>query len=316
MSPPRAGGSIRLAAVVTAPSTAPMPGAIVVLGTPGSPFGERLCRFVEGECFLFDLDAPLRGEPVTVRPDAVRWQGADLSRAGAVFVESSTFLWPQPEPVPGGVDAEALREAANADRDARSLLVSALRVVAGARPVVNDPATAHLAASPAVALAEVARAGAPVARWSLGPAPGAGSDAIVLDAAGPDLWHRAARPPEGEPALVVEGVAGEVTSVLVVGGEPAGARSWADARAWSAGEAGARGDPAPSLAAVARAAASALSLEVAEVALSRGGPAVLAVHPSPDLAGWDDDLGGRVAPVVAARLTTLAAAPRPREDSR
>jgi hypothetical protein len=269
------------------------------------------------------LDAPLEGKPVTIRPGAVVWEGVDLLGAGALLLEAPVYSWPQPLRLHDApADPQARARHFTADREARALALSAIFAAAEIRPVVNPPGAGTLAASPAVALDRLEAEKAPVHPWRLGPAPaGAGGPGgpVVLDAAGRDRWHRPSRPPEGEPALILEPVEGEVLSLLVAGGRIAGGARFGDAAAWAHGEisAGGAADAAgpvdagavPAAAAsLAAGAARRLGLHVAAVALAGAAaePRILFVEAGPDLSRWDLRLGGRACDAIAALIAALA----------
>lgn len=285
---------------------------IILLQLPGSPLAGRIARRL-GEAGVATrlgcLDAPLSGAAVTVRAGGVSWEGAELLEAGAVWVEAPLFPWPQslppPDPPPAGLTPQdwAVRQ-----REARALAGAALFCAAEARPVVNHPLSAHLAASPAIALDRLARAGLPVHPWRLGAA--APGTAPALDAAGRDRWHAPSRPPAGATALMPAPFAGPVESLLVVGGRLAARSVFADAAAWARGEAhpalaAAAADPAARD--LAAGAASALALDLAAVSLHAG--AVLLCEAAPDLAAWDEAAAGAVAAAIAELLLTRASAP-------
>ena len=253
-------------------------------------------------CENVSIDAPLQGGSVTIRPGSVVWEGVPLLEAGAILVEAPVFPWPQPQRI----------EVAG-ERDARSLVLSALSIAALHVPVWNRPPSAHLAASRAVALDRLAAAEIRVHPFRLAPAPPTGSEGggVVLDAVGRDRWHRPSRPAAGEPSLVLDPVAGEVAAVLVAGGAVAGALRHASALEW-AGDAGGTSLAAAAVpeasARTALAAARELGLEIACVAVATATEAVLLVEAGPALEAWDAKLRGVLAPHVAGRL--LAAARR------
>ncbi len=288
----------------------------VHIGLPESPFGARFAEAVRSLGIAAEtasIDATIEGGTVTVRPDAVLWEKIPLLDAVAVVVEAPLFPWPQPlGAAPRGAGGAAPLPFA-VEREARSLALSALSLVAESRPVWNRPAAAHLAASRAVALARLETAGIPVRAWKLLPAPERGDreDGIILDSVGRDRWHRPSRPSPGEPALVLGPVAGDVVSVLVAGGAAAGGERHPSAAAWSSGSPGAplasAAVPKP-LADAAIAAARALGLDIAAVALAGDPAATLLVETGPDLSVWDDLLDGGLAPFLAGRLAAAALA--------
>lgn len=292
-----------------------------LLRMPGSPLGDSLARRL-GErglrAELLDLDAPLRGEPVTVSPASVIWQGVDLAAAAAVLVERPVFAWPQP----GGIgdlirDGAVDQERASAEREARSLIASAIPAAAESGRVVNPPLAAHLAASPAIALEYLDDAGLEVHPWRLAPAPGDADGQLLLDAAGRDLFHQPGRPRAGDPALEPDPIPGAVLSVLVAGGEALGGLRHAGGAAWAAGE------PAEPLAAgeipaadgeLALRAADSVGMGFAAVSVmeTSGRCRVLWFDAGPDLAGWDARLDGRIAAGLADYLIAVAAGDRGR----
>lgn len=211
---------------------------IVLIGIPGSSLVDELVsclgRTDSPYCTL-SLDAPLEGKPVTVAPGAVMWEGVDLLHADAVFVERPVFPWPQMLLPTGRFQDFDHEQWVVFQREASSLTVSAILAAAEVRPVINPPASAHLAVSPSIALDRLAREGILVHPWSLEPAPprdraGAG---FVLDACWLDRWHSPTRPRVGEPSLVLEPFPGEVVSFIVVGGKSAGALRYPSGASWA-----------------------------------------------------------------------------------
>lgn len=212
---------------------------VILIGIPGSTLIDEvaacLARVDFPHCTL-SLDAPLEGKPVTVSPDAVFWEGVDLVRGGAIFVERPVFPWPQmllpTEPFHFDLTHE---EWLVFQREAGALIVSALRAAAEVSPVINRPDAAHLAVSPSIALDRLAHEGIPVHPWRLEPAPsGDGYDAgFVLDACGRDRWHSPKGPPAGEPALVLDYFPGEVVTFIVVGGTSVGALRYSSGGSWA-----------------------------------------------------------------------------------
>ena len=288
----------------------------VHIGLPESPFGARFSEAARSLGVALEaasIDAAIEGRTVTVRPGAVLWEGIPLLDAAAVVVEAPLFPWPQPlGAAPHGVRAGAPVPFA-VEREARSLAVSALSVVAETRPVWNRPASAHLAASRALALQRLAAAGIGVGGFRLLPATNAEAEdgRIVLDPVGRDRWHRPSRPSPGDPALVLDPIPGEVVSVLVAGGAVAGGERHPSAAAWSSGSPGAplAATAVPgAVADAATAAARALGLDIAAVALAGDPPKILLVETGPDLAAWDGRLGGALARVLAGRLVAAVLA--------
>ncbi len=335
-----------------------MPPSVVILGLPESDFARRLGGAVEERGVrpaVLSLDAPLEGRPVTIQPGEILWEGVDLLGSGAVLVETPVYCWPQPQrlealPMEPGARTKHL----TADRETRSLALSALCIAAGKVPVINPPEAAYLAAAPGAALSRLASGGVPVQEWRLGPAPdpdamkgvagpdGAGSrsgtrpvgvadglapeaagrGAIVLDAAGRDRFHRPTRPPAGEPALLLEPFEGPVLSLIVVGDRAVAARRYPSAAAWS------ENDPDGTLpesripafgSALALRAAGLLGLPVAAIAITGDGAALRLLHADagPDLAAWDATSGGDLAGALAAYLVSAASLPAraPRSDA-
>jgi len=293
-----------------------MPAPVVLLGIADSPVSERLAGLLEDadvRVKVLDLDAPLAGEPVTVRGPQVIWQGTALHEAAVLWLERPVFPWPQMLPAPCPLpDAENFNRWRTYQREARALAVAALATAAEQVTVVNPPASVHLAVAPTVALDRLARAGLPVAPWSVGPAPGPDeTPSAVLDATGRDRWHPAGPLPPDAPRLALAPGPGAVTELLVVGGEIAGARQWPDTRGWAAADPSAEPDPIPAPPAdLARRATIALDLEVLQIACRTDGEesAVLLADAAPDLAAWDSHLAGAPAAILARRLAALAGA--------
>lgn len=290
-----------------------MDGRIVLLGIPGSPVAEAIAAQLAGmgrEGVVRDLLAPLAGRPVTVADGRVTWEGVELTAAAALFVEAPVFPWPQPwrlaELAPGGRPS---RELVAAEREGRSLLASALLAAAAAVPAVVPPGTAHEAVVPALPLVSAARAGLPVAPWTLEPRPAEPPPGIlVADAAGRDLVHVPARPPDpGEPALLVR-AGGETVTLLVAGHTVlAACRTREPVLPPDPREASAMEPDALPAAVRELATAAAGRLPLAAVTLTTGGgPRVAFVEAAPDLAAWHTARGGAIASGVARLLASLA----------
>lgn len=294
-----------------------------VLRTPGSPLGESLARRLGergGQTRLLDLDAPLRGEPVTVRPGSVIWQEVDLIAAAAVLVERPVFPWPQPQRI-----SELIRDGApdpervGAEREARSLIGSALPAAAESGRLVNPPSAAHFAASPAMALDALEDGGLAVHAWRLAPAPEETGGRLFLDAAGRDLWHEPGTPSPGDMAIEPDPVPGELLSVLIAGENPLGGLRYADGEAWVAGKpvAPLAPDEIPGNAAE-RACEAVKSLGLGFAAVTLIGeadrPSLLWFDAGPDLAAWDRALEGRVSTGLADYLIAVAAGDEGRRE--
>lgn len=287
-----------------------------VLRTPGSALGVSLARRLEelgAGSALLDLDAPLRGEPVTVGAGSVAWQGVDLAEAAALLVEQPVFPWPQPQRLTELIrDGEPDRELVVAEREARSLIASAIRAAADSTRVVNPLQAVHLASSPAIALDELEAAGLGVRPWRLGPAPDETEGRLLLDAAGRDLWHEPGSPAPGDMAIVLDPIPGALLSVLVAGDEAIGGLRYRDASSWVAGSpvAPLTPDEIPAAAAAsARAAVESLRIDFAAVTLviEEARPGLVWLDAGPDLAAWDRALDGRVAVGLADYLVSVAA---------
>ncbi|MEW6745147.1 MAG: hypothetical protein AB1486_20535 [Planctomycetota bacterium] len=278
---------------------------VVVLGLPGSPLGERLVARLDEDGVrgrALSLDAPLLGLPVTVDSDSVLWQEENLLQAAAILVERPLFPWPQPRQIglSGGEEARA------ADREGRSLALSALLVAADCVPVLNPPAAAHLAVAPAIALDLLEARGVPVHPWRLAPLPEAEGAILGMDASGRDRWHEPEAPRPGEPAILYELPLAEVVSILVVGPLAAGTLRHPSARAWAEGAAVLPGSPIPVLVRdLALRAAATLGLAIASVSLATSPLAVLHVDAAPDLALWDRNLEGGASTALASHLATF-----------
>jgi hypothetical protein len=291
--------------------------AVVILGRPGSTLGAQIrdhLRERGGTVSVLALDATLRGEEVSVLPTAVVWQGVDLTRAGAVLAERSIFPWPQPQGVADLIEEGApSKRLVAAEREARSLALSALEVASASCRVINPPAAAHLAVSPATALDRLARRGIGIHPWRLEPAPGASDDSgrPVLDVAGRDLWHEPAPPPPGQPALTLDPVPVPVSTLFVVGDRVVGALHFRDGRSWVRAEVPAvlaADEIAAEPAGLAKRAASLLELDIAGITVAEGpgGHRVLLADAGPDLEGWNRSLGGRLVPTLADHLAAVA----------
>jgi len=288
---------------------------IVILQERDSAFAARLARAIASggtDCLLRSLDAPFVGGAVRVDDEHLVWEGTNLREVGAIFLERPLFPWPQPASL-GTLAVPREDRARVVDRQARSLAISALMTAASSRPVVNRPESGALAASRAIALAELEAANVPVCPWSVISAPAVTheSEALFVDLIGRERWHRPSRPPAGDPCLSLGTAPGHVLALILVGGEPAGAVRYASAARWSMGEGGGpvapEGIPKEAASTAARAAA-ALKLEIAEISVINGpsGPQVLLVEPGPDLDAWDTIFAGGLAARIARRLVEIA----------
>lgn len=284
---------------------------VVLLGRPESPLAARIAaRLAAADipALCLDLDAPLNGEPVTVRDDHITWQGCDLAAAAALWCEAPVFPWPQMVPPPCPLpDAENFERWRHYQREARALAVGALAAACDVVPAINAPSAAHLAITPTVALDRLAAAGLPVAPWRVA-GDDARSDEITIDATGADHWHRPAGAPADGPRLHIT-ASGAVTALLVIAGEIVAAQHWDAAAAWAAGAPGACVDAAQ-LAAPLRAraeqAAAALAADIVQLACDTD--AILRADAAPDLLNWDDLTDHTVAAALARRLAALAGA--------
>ncbi len=287
-----------------------------ILRVPGSPFGETLaCRLDErgARGVVLNLDGPMRGEPVTVRSGSVLWQGVDLIAAAAVFVERPVFPWPQPGNVTDLIrDGAPDKDRVGAEREARSLIASAIPAAAVSGRLVNPPVAAHLSASPAIGLDLIESAGLAVHPWRLGPAPEDADGRLLLDSVGRDLWHEPERPLPGHIAIEPDRFSAEVLSVLIAGGSPLGGLRHADGPSWAAGENAGQiaGEKIPAdVVELACRAVETLGLGFAAVSVIQKGdrPGLLWFDAGPDLAVWDLFLEGRVAAGIADYLIAVAA---------
>ena len=309
---------------------------VALIRIPESSLVEEIAANLSGSrflCRILSLDAPLEKKPVTMAGGKVSWEGVDLMRVGAVFVERPVFTWPQTRLPSDPVHAELpLKQWAMYQREADSLTVSALSVVADAVPTINPPSTVHMAVSPAIALERLAAAGIAVHPWSLGPAPPPGDPGggLVMDACGRDRWHEPLRPDEGEPSIMIEPFTGEVVTFLMIGDTCSGAARHGTGGEWIVrhGGNGASGAEEPGTGAddaarreilsdpesygealgIAKQAIAALGLGFAAVSVLAGAsrPEVLLVEASPDLAAWNRMLDGRAAAALADHLVSIA----------
>lgn len=292
---------------------------IILIGMAGSPLAGEVAAYLDRTAvpyYTLSLDAPLEGRPVTIAPGTVYWEGVDLLNGGAIFVEMPVFPWPQVQLPTEPFHFEFTHEQwVVFQREASSLIVSALLAAAEVRPVINPPAAAHLAVAPSIVLDRLAREGIPVHPWSLEPAPSRDrSEAgFVLDACGRDRWHSPQRPRAGEPALVLEPFPDEVVTFIVVGGKAVGALRYDSGGAWAEWhEAGGVGGEAlesvPEAADLAIRAAEALDLDYAAVSIRTGvSPhAILLCEAGPDLTAWNRILDGLLAEALADHLASAA----------
>lgn len=284
---------------------------VVLLGRPDSPLAARIAAQLAAAdmpALCLDLDAPLNGEPVTVRDDHVTWQGCDLGAAAALWCEAPVFPWPQMVPPPCPLpDAENFERWRHYQREARALAVGALAAACDVAPAINAPSAAHVAITPTVALDRLAAAGLPVAPWRVG-GDDARTDEVSVDATGADHWHRPGPAPAAPPRLHLTAT-GPVTALLVIAGEVVAAQGWDDAASWAAGAPGTRVDTvqlAAPLRARAEQAAAALAADI--VQLSCDNDAILRADTAPDLLHWDNLTDHTVAAALARRLATLAGA--------
>lgn len=309
---------------------------IALIRIPESDLVEDIAANLSGShflCRILSLDAPLEGKPVTMAGGNVSWEGVDLMQVGAVFIERPVFTWPQTRLPSDPVHIELpLKQWTVYQREADSLTVSALSVVAEAVPMINPPSTVHMAVSPAVALERLAAAGIEVHPWSLGPAPHPGdpSGGLVIDACGRDRWHEPLRPDEGEPSIMIEPVTGEVVTFLIIGDTCSGAARHGKGGEWIVwhGRNGGSGAEEPGTGAddavgqeilsapescgealdMAKQTIAALGLGFAAVSILVGASRneVLLVEASPDLAAWNRMLDGRAAAALADHLISIA----------
>lgn len=294
-----------------------MSAPVALLIVPGSSLGDALGPRIEVRgvaCHVLDLDAPLVGKPVTIGPRRLTWEGFDLLSAGALLVEKPVFPWPQPTRIESLSDTRD-RQASfvAAEREARSLIVSAIRVAAVRLPVVNPPGACHLAAAPATALDMAERAGIPVTMWRLEPMRHAETAVIVLDSVGRDRWHAPTGPAEGDPAIVISAPAGPITTVLITGRQAAVTIRHESAQAWATGNlCDGRPETArdPVVVEMALRAAEACDLSLAEITVGAlPAPHIFFINPAPDLTAWGLRSGGQALEALADHLVRLAAQP-------
>lgn len=308
---------------------------IVFLAVPGSPLADEVGKhFVRNELqyYKLSLDAPLEGKPVTVAHGRVVWEGVDLSQAGVIFLEKPVFPWPQAELPPPDYCQKATYKQWNIfQREAASLIVSAVFLAGESQGMINRPAAAHLAISPSIALDRLDREGINVHPWRLMPAPSLLEAGFILDASGRDRWHSPTVPRAGEPALVYTPFSGDVVTVMVIGGKSVGALRYRDGECWATHQ----GTDSPArldernevitgpdwpealytLETVCEArdlaiqAAKALDLDLAAVTIRTGThpPAVLLCEAGPDLVYWNRVLEGRIASALAEHLLSASA---------
>ncbi|MEN8007976.1 MAG: hypothetical protein ABFS42_13235 [Candidatus Krumholzibacteriota bacterium] len=287
---------------------------VALLGVSDSPVSDRLRGLLAGmdiPARMLDLDAPLQGEPVTVRGDEVIWQGFALHTAAVVWIEKPVFPWPQMLPPPFPLpDVENFNRWRNYQREAQALAVSALATASESATVVNPPWSAHLAVAPITVLDKLADGGIPVAPWRVGSVSTDNQEPVVaIDATGHDRRHPAGALPPDAPRLVFPSLGGEVMDVLLIGREIAGCRRWSDPAAWTSSEPAQLDTSAPDQAAdLASCVASTLALEIVQVSCVGGGegPAVMTVDAAPDFNTWDTQLDGAPGSILAHRLAALA----------
>jgi hypothetical protein len=212
---------------------------IVLLAVPESPLaGEMAAILDSGEVshYTCSLDGPIEGKPLTVSPNGVIWEGVDLLRADAIFVERPVFPWPQHELPPERFCRNGnFKQGVVFQREAMSLIVSAVRIAGDARRMINPPGAAHLAISPSIALDRLTRQGLPVHPWCLETytANVFSNAGFVIDASGADRRHSPMLPREDEPVIIYEPFSEEVVTVLVVGGRAAGALWYRSCEQWA-----------------------------------------------------------------------------------
>ncbi len=292
-----------------------MPAPIALLTLSSSPLGESLLSHLGSRGRVLSLDAPFHGGAVTIREGWVSWGGLNLVDAGAILVERPEIAWPQPLYLDGLPEDPAAQPAFfAAEREVRSLILSALTAASEYRPVVNHPRAAHQAASPATALDLAAHAGVPVHPWRLAPRPPTDlASTMVLDSVGRDRWHDPASPREGEPALLLEELHGPVEVMLILGGRVAARLRHENPSGWAEDAFRApapAGPPDAPAADIARRAAAAAGLEFAavSVAAASDGPRLLYLDAAPDLVAWSR-ADASVLPALAGRLLELASQP-------
>lgn len=242
---------------------------VVFLSNADSGLGERVLAHVSGEAHLI----PSTASPLVVDGGEVTWGGVRFLPGTTLFVESPLYPWPQPAPPTArdvGVPAEEERERSLRARDARALVVSAVRILARDCRVLNDPViAADLSASPALALERLACAGLAVRPWLLTSG-------------------------DGEPAVDLAGNPVDVS--LVMGGDVV-----AHERRDTFTAPGTTTRPTGAQAAFAIAATRALALDVAVVHQTH--EAVARVEAAPDLDAWDRRSDGRLSRALAFLLT-------------
>lgn len=251
-------------------------------------------------CRQLSLTAVHEGRAVALVPGKVRWEGASLEESGAVFVDRPVFLWPQPQRIGEYLaEPESMQAKAAAEREASSLLVSALWILADRVPVLPHPRAARFASSPVLALDHLDRQGFPVHAWRVAAASEAQEEERVLDVVGRDLWAKPGIPEGKQPALILRPVQDELVEVLVLGGEVVAHRHPASRGGWPADE-GAEtrtdADLPVSFTELVRMVTAALELDVAALTLSRSPDAacVLFVDAGPDLGAWNSASQGEV----------------------
>ncbi|MEQ8763732.1 MAG: hypothetical protein RL885_07390 [Planctomycetota bacterium] len=278
------------------------------IGRIDSPFAAALeDRLSEKSWALgrLDIEAPLRGDAVTVEPRAVIWQGRSLLEASAVVLETPVVAWPQPDLVTTtDRPLEEIQIAAMQEREARSLLVSSLAATSELVPVLNPLEAMGLVGAPVAALDRLASDGVPVHPWRLD-VKASVEGALRRDVISRHLWHVPATPPQGEPARRLEPFEDGVLDVLVLGHRIAGAERYASAQAWQSGESDGVLDPESAsrscVAQTAEKAAWATGLPIVALALRESG-AVLDIDPSPDLAAWESRLPGQPSAILVGYL--------------
>ena len=310
--------------------------SITLIRVPRSTLAEGITSRLDGASIphrTVSIDAPFEGKPLTMGKGEVSWEGADLLRSAAIFVERSLFPWPQTR-FTNEYTQSGLTQAQWAffQRESASLAISALHLAATGCPVINPPSAAHLAVSPSIALDLLAREGIAVHPWKIEPAPQGEAaprgdrplGGVILDACGRDRWRSPELPGAGEPALVIEPFEGPVMTFIVAGDRAAGTVRHAGGDSWARWQramgTGAKGgvgegdgqvdspDSDPEAADLAVRSARALGLGFVAVSV-RTDPApctVLLAEASPDLAEWDKILEGRLAEALAEHLITVA----------
>jgi hypothetical protein len=274
---------------------------IVLFALGDSIFAASLARRLGSAATALDLEAPLRGEPLTMTESSVEWQEVDLRGARALWIERPFFAWPQNLVLDGD------------ERDRRALAQSAIEHLSETIPATPSPRAARLAAAQTAALDVLARAGIAVHPWRLETLePGAPRGVErPNDVAGRVIGYEPLAQVELGPAWSPIDLDEPLITLLSIGGEICGAlahETFAAPRRQLAEDAEVDVQKlAPKLAELAREAARALDAGACALTAIADGSRAVYADLAVDWRLWDSKLDGRAGAACAAHLQRTVA---------